>query len=44
MMPMIMTPRLKTLYAAVNVYALLWSVSLLIMLEDDVAALAFMFS
>jgi len=41
---MMMTPRFKTLYSAVSVYALLWSVTLLIMLEDDVAALALMFS
>jgi len=39
-----MTPRLKTLFCAVNAFVLLWSITLLIMLEDDVAALAFMFS
>lgn len=39
-----MTPRLTTLFSAVNAYLLLWSVTVLIMLEDDVAMLAFMFS
>jgi hypothetical protein len=39
-----MTHRFKSIFAAVSAYTLLWSVTLLIMLEDDVAALAFMFS
>jgi hypothetical protein len=36
--------RLQIILSAISAYALLWSVTLLIMLEDDVAALAFMFS
>ena len=36
--------RLTHFAAALSAYALLWSVTLLIMLEDDVAMLAFMLS
>lgn len=36
--------RLTQFTAAWSAYALLWSVTLLIMLEDDVAMLAFMLS
>jgi len=39
-----MKVRLTYFTAALSAYALLWSVSLLIMLEDDAAMLAFMFS
>lgn len=39
-----MQPRLTYFTAVLCAYTLLWSVSLLIMLEDDVAMLAFMFS
>ncbi len=36
--------RLAQFTAAWSAYALLWSVTLLIMLEDDAAMLAFLFS
>jgi hypothetical protein len=39
-----MKVRLTYFTAALSAHALLWSVSLLIMLEDDAAMLAFMFS
>ncbi len=39
-----MKVRLTYFAAALSAHTLLWSVTLLIMLEDDVAMLAFMFS
>jgi len=39
-----MKHRLITLFFLVTAYTMLWSVTLLIMMEDDVAMLALMFT
>jgi len=41
---MTMTLRLPPFIFTLSAYTMLWSVTLLIMLEDDAAMLAFMFS